>query len=110
MQTLTCHSVKNRLDTRNSLHGRVRLSAEGRRCDESLHRRHAEEPPTTGTERRRLRMGAAVPDGRRPLAIFRIQLGAGGWKVGERSAQNLITPGQKEQFPIRFSKLQIFRL
>ncbi len=41
------------------------------------------------TERRRLKMCASVLEGRTLLAIFRIELGAGGWKVGEQSVEDL---------------------
>jgi hypothetical protein len=40
-------------------------------------------------------MGAGVLDGRTLLAIFRIELGAGSWKIGERYALDLKIPDQK---------------
>jgi hypothetical protein len=40
-------------------------------------------------------MGVGVLDSRRLLAIFRIELGAGSWKVGQRSAQDLNISDQK---------------
>jgi len=95
LQTLTWHSVKTRFDTRNSSDGRLTLFAEGCRRYESLQPWHAHEPPIPCTERRRFRTGAGGLDGRRLLAIFRIELAAGSWKVGERSTQNLNISDQK---------------
>jgi hypothetical protein len=72
----------------------VRLSAEGR-CDESLQTRHADEPPTALKRATPFQDVVAVLDDRRLLAIFRIEFGAGSWKVGERSAQDLNISDQK---------------